>query len=661
VLGGLGFAAYAAANCYLDAFAARSRSAAGLGWTSVSWDAWRFQGTGGDSREPALTPREGGDVLDRVLALEDPVHVAVSTTDLERRRETWTRLPATVDPARTLQTTSGEIPAGDLRDGLERAVACVWRDLLGVETLDREDNFFDLGGDSLLATQVVSRLRAGHRISLPLRAVFEAPTIAALAARLAAARDAAAHEAPPLERRQPGEVVPLSFSQQRLWFLDQLERDAHPYNTLSAFRLAGDLDVPALAASFSAIVGRHEALRTIFPTMDGGPVQEVLPPAPVPLPVIDLAALPEPARLPETHRLAQDEARRSYQLDRGPLYRNTLLRLDACDHVVLIAAHHIVLDGWSVGVFRRELSELYSACRERRAPELPGLSLQYADYAVWQRKWLQGEAFDRQLDFWRRLLSAVPVLELPFDHPRPARPRFRGGAETMRFGRELTAALQDLGKRHDATLFMTLLTAFKILLCRVTGQEDVVVGSNVANRSHAELEGLIGFFVNNLVLRTDLSGDPSAREALERVRGVTLACYAHQEVPFDRLVEELQPERTAGRNPLFQVLFVLQIAARDSLGFGGLELSGLKLERDTAAFDLLFNLQEHPDGLFGSLEYDSDLFDPQTVRDLLERYRMLLEAMVADPEVPISRLSLVSEQAEAALVAGFTDSFEDGF
>ncbi|MFY9550094.1 MAG: amino acid adenylation domain-containing protein, partial [Thermoanaerobaculia bacterium] len=479
------------------------------------------------------------------------------------------------------------------RTPVEEVIASIWAAVLGVERVGIHDDFFELGGHSLKATQVMSRVSQAFGLELRIRMLFENPTLATLSSavksslldeasqperrteglserpsRVAAAQgtiqrrrilDAGRVSSSPdkvCRRPDPRAPIPLSFAQQRLWFLDRLDPGLPFYNIRLAFRVRGSLDVEALGQALGTIQERHEVLRSVFVLADGNPVQVVDPPRASSLSVVDLVALAPAAREAEARRLAQEESQRPFDLARGPLLRAMLLRLAEQEHVLFVTVHHAVFDGWSVEIFERELAVLYEAYHEGRPSPLPALPIQYADFAVWQREWLSGKILEEQFSYWKRQLEGAPaVLELPASNLRPARQSFRGATETVSISQELADAIRLLGQREGATLFMTLLAAFKVLLLRHSGQEYIVVGSPVAGRNRSEIEGLIGFFVNTLVLRTDLSGDPTFRELLGRVREVAIEAYAHQDLPFEKLVEELNPERDLSRAPVFQVFF----------------------------------------------------------------------------------------------------------
>jgi amino acid adenylation domain-containing protein len=550
------------------------------------------------------------------------------------------------------------------RSEVERRIAAIWRELLGSEEIGVDDDFFDLGGHSLLAVRVLSRAHQTFGIDLPLRALFEEPTIAGLAARIerARSRDEGRSQPPPLAPvpRDPAVRLPLSFSQQRLWFLQRLEPASAQYNLPTALRLTGPLRAEALTAALREILRRHESLRTTFGSVEGVPFQRVSPAEVCSLfhlPVVDLEALSPAGREREAEKLARGAARRPFDLEQGPVLHAQLLRLSAGDHVLLATMHHIASDGWSMGILTRELSALYQAARAGAPSPLPELPIQYADFALWQRRWLTGEALERELSYWReRLAGAPPSLDLPTDRPRPALQSFRGAQHPFSLPADLSAALAALGRREGTTLFMTLLVCFQALLARCTGQTDLSVGSPMAGRDRLEVEELIGFFVNTLVLRTDLAGDPTFRTLLARVRETALDAHLHQDVPFEKLVEELRPQRDLSRSPLFQVMLILQNAPQESLEIPGLTLRPLRTESGASKFDLTLSLTEGPQSLRGSLQYSSDLFDGTTMLRLLERFQILLAGVVADPGQRLSELTLSSEPERAQIAREWNDT-----
>ncbi|HEX9426786.1 MAG TPA: amino acid adenylation domain-containing protein, partial [Candidatus Polarisedimenticolia bacterium] len=546
--------------------------------------------------------------------------------------------------------------AGAGVDPVPEIIAGIWAQVLGLDRVGREGSFFALGGHSLLATQIVSRIRDAFQVELPLRSLFENPTVMQLAACVQAARREAQGLPPPapLRSRPRTGHVPLSFAQERQWFLDQLVPDRPIYNIHVALRMVGRLEVAALRRSLNALLRRHEVLRTIFVAVEGRPDQVILPKLTIRLPVIDLEALPREQREEEVRRLSNAEARRPFDLGRGPLLRARLIRLASEEHVLLITMHHIVSDGWSATVSARELAVLYDAYRSGDAAALPAPTIQYADFAIWQREWMQGEQLARQLDYWRRQLAGAPaLLRLPADRPRLATHSFNGATLQFRLPDVLVVRLKELSRREGVTLFMTLLAGFQTLLLRYTNQADMVLGSPIAGRMRTETEGLIGFFVNTLVLRTDLAGDPPFRELLRRVREVCLDAYAHQDLPFEKLVEDLAPERSLSHTPLVQVMFQLQTVATTTLELTGLSLCALDVESGTTQFDLSVDLLEGPEGLDAVLEYSTDLFDAATITRLMTGYQTLLEAAVEAPERRLSGLPLLTEE-ERRTVLGWS-------
>jgi amino acid adenylation domain-containing protein/FkbM family methyltransferase len=530
------------------------------------------------------------------------------------------------------------------RTTVEELLCGIWGEVLDLKQVGVDRNFFELGGHSLLATQLMSRVRGTFRIEMPLRTLFESPTVEELARKIESAlKSAQGVSAPPIRRASREQPLPLSFAQQRLWFLDQLEPGSISYNSPLAVRLSGTLDTDALARTLDELTRRHEALRTHFAELDGQPVQVVEPVAACRLELVELSDVPSEEVEAAARRLAAEEAARPFDLGRGPLLRASLLQLAETEHVLLVTMHHIISDGWSLGVLVKEVAALYEAFAEGRPSPLVELDIQYADFAVWQREWLQGEVLEGQLSYWREQLQGAPaVLELPTDRPRPPVQTFRGAHERFELEAGLTDALRALSRREGVTLFMTLLAAWQALLARYSGQADVVVGADVANRNRAETEGLIGFFVNMMVLRTDLSGDPTFAELLKRVREVCLGAYAHQDLPFERLVEELQPERSLSHTPLFQVSFVLQNQPMGKLRLPGLTMSMVETDDVTAKFDLVLALTETDDGIAGGFVYNSDLFDASTIRRMAGHFKRLLESIAADPGQKLSALPLLS-------------------
>ncbi|MFL5705776.1 MAG: non-ribosomal peptide synthetase [Ktedonobacteraceae bacterium] len=463
-----------------------------------------------------------------------------------------------------------------------------------------------------------------------------------------------------ISRRSDQGTAPLSFSQQRLWFFDQLEPNSAAYNMPAVVSLRGKLDVPGLERSLREIAQRHEILRTTFVNQEGHLVQVAEPSAQVSLPVTDLRDVPEEERDAQVQKLVSEEIQRPFDLHQGPLMRVLLLRLAEQEYVLVVTMHHIISDGWSMGVLVRELAALYPAFAQGQQATLPELPLQYADYATWQRERLQGEYLEEQLDFWRELLADAPtILELPTDYRRPAVQTYRGAQQTQQLPETLTEQLKELSRQEGATLFMTLLTAFGVLLARYSGQEDLLIGSPIANRNWHEVEGLIGLFVNTLVLRCNVRGNPSFREALHRVREMVIDGFAHQELPFEKLVEVLQPERDLSRSPLYQVVFILQNVPMPPLDLLDTQLSVLESDNKTSKFDLTLTIMETEQGLLASFEYNTDLFEAATIERMANHYRILLEGIVANADQHITDLPLLSIQERERLLLAWNDTRTD--
>ncbi|WP_224362171.1 non-ribosomal peptide synthetase [Hyalangium versicolor] len=531
------------------------------------------------------------------------------------------------------------------RTPTEELLAGLWAELLHVERVGALDSFFELGGHSLLATQAISRIRATFGVELPLRELFEAPTVAELARRIdLMARADRKLQPPPLRAMPRTEALPLSFAQQRLWVLHQLEPDSPLYNIPAAVKLEGTLDLTALERSFNELVKRHEGFRTELRAEQGSAVQVIHPELLVSLPVVDLSTMPAAHRQGEALRLAEEEARRPFKLTRGPLWRQLLLRLSEREHLLLVTMHHIISDGWSIGILIREVAELYRSFTTGDASPLAPLPIQYADFASWQRNWLSGEVLERQLAYWRQQLTgAPPLLELPTDRPRPSVRTPGGGIEPLAIPPGLPAALAALGRREGTTLFMTLLAGFTALLSRYSGQRDIVIGTDIAGRNHSETEGLVGFFINQLVLRTHLEDDPSFRELLARARTTALGAYAHQDLPFEEVVRELNPQRSLGHAPLFQVKLAFQTAPASGVDLPDLKLAPVDVSHQTAKYDLTLSFTETAQGLAGMLEYSTDLFERDSIHRMGEHLITLLEAAAAHPEQRVSELPLMTE------------------
>jgi amino acid adenylation domain-containing protein len=534
----------------------------------------------------------------------------------------------------------------------EEILAGIFAQVLGVEEIGARDDFFALGGHSLLATRVVSRVRGALGLDLPLREVFEAPTVRGMAARVdALLRAGAAVHAPPLVAAPRAGPLPLSFAQQRLWLIDRMEPGSAAYNLPAALRLRGTLDVRALARALAEVVRRHESLRTVFGEAAGEPVQVIRAAAPVAMPIADLRGLRDEARGREAARLAAAEALRPFDLAAGPLLRASLLRLGADEWALLFNMHHVVSDGWSVGVLVREVSALYAAFSRGASSPLAPLPVQYADFALWQRAWLSGRVLDAQVAWWReRLAGAPPLLELPTDRPRRAAQQGAGVSLPFALDAGAAGALRALARQEGATLFMALLAAWQLLLCRWSGQDDVSVGTPIAGRGRVETEGLIGFFVNTLVLRADLSGSPSFRALLAQVRESTLGAYHHQDVPFEKLVEELAPQRSLRHAPLFQAMFALRSDALGELRMGDVEVESLGAGDPPAKFDLDLALGEEGGEVRGTLSYRAELWERATMERMLGHLGVLLRGIAADPDRPAGEVPLLGAAERARVL-----------
>jgi amino acid adenylation domain-containing protein len=544
-----------------------------------------------------------------------------------------------------------EAPQGEI----EEVLAGVWRSVLRIERVGRDDNFFELGGHSLLAVQLVSRIRESLGRDLALRELFAHSTVRGLAKQLAGASEV---EVTAIDRADRNEPLPLSYAQQRLWFIDQLENGGSAYHIPGAVRLKGGLDRKALRRALDTIVERHEALRTVFEAVDGGAVQKIEEGKVFALSEIDLSGLLGAEREAEVGRQVAEEAAAAFDLSKGPLIRGRLLCISEQEHVLLITMHHIVSDGWSVGILLEELAGLYSAFQAGNPVNLASLPIQYADYAVWQRQWLQGEVLSQQLDYWKTQLSGVPaLLELPTDRARPVVQSYRGGSIEFGLGVELSGQLKQLCRQQDVTLFMALYAGFAVVLSRLSGQEDVVIGTPVANRQRTEVEGLIGFFVNTLALRARLGEDVSIAELLEQVKGMTLGAYSHQEVPFEQVVDAIQPPRSMSHSPLFQVMLALQNTAQGEFKLPGLslELQGTPLNAEK--FDLTVSLQEVGEEIVGNFSYAADLFDGPTIERWVSYFKTALACMTQDATRRIDTIELLTEgEKEVRRLANATDA-----
>ncbi|MBC1235681.1 non-ribosomal peptide synthetase [Nostoc sp. 2RC] len=529
---------------------------------------------------------------------------------------------------------------------MEKQLAIIWMEVLGLEKLGVNDNFFELGGHSLLATQVISRINKNLDIQLPIRRIFELPTIAKLAKSIEE-KQLNINSLPPIARISRDKELPLSFAQKRLWFLEQLEEGSSTYNMPAAVYLKGHLDINALEQTFQELSRRQEVLRTSFKKVNGNPVQLILPSITITIPIVDVSEASAEKQSLKVRQLILAEAQRPFDLTKSPLLRVNLLRLAEESYVLLLVMHHIISDGWSIGVLIRELSILYAAFSKKQPSPLTELPIQYADFSYWQNQWLQGEVMQKHLSYWKQQLANLPVLELRTDYPRPKIQTFRGTSQHLQLSKQLCEEIKALSRREEVTLFMTLVAGFKILMHYCTKQDDIVVGTDVANRNYPDTENIIGFFVNQLVLRTNLGGNPTFQELLQRIREVTLSAYEHQDMPFDQLVLALKPERDLSRTPLFQSKFVLQNAPTLPLELEGLKLKVIEdIDNGTAKFDLLLTMWESEQGLSGSWEYSTDLFNASRITKFITDYEIILRAVVAQPNIKFTGIKEILAAAE---------------
>ncbi|HSK77696.1 MAG TPA: amino acid adenylation domain-containing protein [Thermoanaerobaculia bacterium] len=641
-------------------------------------------------RDAVVAAREDGPGGKRLVAYVVPAGT-LSTADL--RNALKDSLPEYMVPAAfvTLEalpvTPSGKVdrralPAPDSarpgldegyeapRNAVQEMLADIWSEILGVERVGIRDDFFHLGGHSLLVARLAARVRQAFSVELPMVEIFKKPTIEELALAVEKAESAAeVPELPPLERAPRDRPIPLSFPQERVWFLDQLSAGGNiAYNFQVTLWFQGPLDVGVFHQTLNEIVRRHEVFRTSFPAVDGQPVQVVHEPAPVELPVIDLRGIPEEGREALAEKLLAETVAVPFDISKAPLIRWRLLRLTDDLWELIQVEHHFVHDGWSFSVFLKEIKALYPAFLEGRPSPLPELPVQYADFAVWQRGWMKGPVMDHLLDFWKKKLAGAPHgLEIPTDRPRPARASFEGNVEMFQVPPSLYDSLRKFSRKEGVTLYMTMLSGFFTLLGRYTGERHMVIGTSNANRRAREIEGMIGMVVNSLLLRGDLSGEPAFRELLGRVRELTLETYAHQDMPFERLVQELRPERILGRNPLFQIMYNFHDAAVPDLEFGGLKSTFLVRGNRSAKMDMNVivipraeqkagqgELQEKDLRAILHWEYNTDLFDRSTMQRMVGHYLTLLAGVVEDAGQSLADLPLLTAAEREELLAGWS-------
>ncbi|HEX6719148.1 MAG TPA: condensation domain-containing protein, partial [Pyrinomonadaceae bacterium] len=524
------------------------------------------------------------------------------------------------------------------RNATEEKVAAVWAEVLKLKMVGVHDNFFDLGGHSLLGTQIISRLCKIFETQLQLRWLFQFPTVASLAQQIETLSSVGTEdEVPALEPVPRNQELPLSYAQQRLWFLTQLQPESAFYNVATGMRIRGPLNSAALAAALETLIMRHESLRTVFPVVDDKPVQRTVNRPEKSLSIIDLSHAAES----EARDLLRHEAEQPFDLAKGPLFKSTLVRLSDADHVFVINLHHIISDGWSTAIIFRDLEKLYDAYCQNRPSPLPELKIQYVDYAVWQKKYLNARRLEQLTSFWKNYLAEAPlVLELPADKPRPPSQTFTGADLPVKFSSEVSSALNKLSHGQGVTLFMTLMSAFQLFISRCTGRDEILIGTDLANRNRVELEQLVGFFVNLLPVRMRLTGDPTFIELLEQAAKSILGVYAHQDLPFEKLVEELKPQRDLRRNPVVQILFVMQNTEQRTLRLAGASVEPFKLGNPSSRFDVALFMTERENGLEGLWRYNSDLFTPATIAKLASRFEELLTSIIANPLARVSTMAM---------------------
>ncbi len=537
------------------------------------------------------------------------------------------------------------------RTEIEELIAQVWREVLKLDKIGIHDNFFELGGHSLLATRVVAHLQSNFHVDIALRKLFELPTVAGLAQHIDALRRSGVGTviAPilPVDRSQP---IPLSFSQRRLWYLQKVDTNLSAYNIPAAFCIKGELDSGALEQALNELIARHEVFRSCIKEVDGQPRQEILPGLRIALPLIDLTHVSDEQAEIEANRLFSNDARQLYDLANAPLMRATLVKLAVDNHVFILNFHHIIADGSSLAIFYKELAALYEALRDNKTVSFPRLPVQYADFAAWQHEWLKSSSFNTQVDYWKRRLVGLPEpFALPTDFDRPLLSTYRGARLSVQLSEELTERLKSLSRQQSVTMFMTLFATFNILLSRICGQEDIVMGSTIAGRNHPETDGLIGFFINALPLRADLSGEPSFVTLLQRVRELCLDAFTNQDVPFEKIVEEINPRRELGHNPVFDILFNIADVSERLLTLTGRKITKLAQVDPAAKFDVVLHAPEVDGKIELRVVYNTDLFRERRIVALLEQFAALLAQIVDDPELPIGQFSLVTEASHAVL------------
>jgi amino acid adenylation domain-containing protein/FkbM family methyltransferase len=644
---------HAAANAFLDSLARRNFFRDRCLMLSINWDVWKDPDNAASQSEKSFSagirPDEAVEVLRRLLRSKPGPQVIISTRDLDwmAKQKKIAGLEEAVAAERVYARPNLDRPIEPPTNATEILLVRIWTEVLGVSPIGIQDDFFELGGDSLIGLKMAARSRdLGVPVSVD--QLFRHRTIRELAATIEQVQ--LAEKIPAIVRVPRDQPIPLSFTQQRLWFIDRLAPGGSAYNIPASVRIQGALDLAVLGRVLQEIVSRHESLRTRIEVMKGEARQVIQDQITVPLAVIDVSPQQEEELGAAARRLAREEIQRPFDLQRGPLLRGCLLKLSEQDHVLVVTMHHVISDGWSLGILIREVSALYKAFSAGEASPLAELPIQYADYSVWQRQWVSGDMLEQQLNYWKKQLAEVTALELPADFPRPALQSQRGDSIEFGVPVELTVKLKQLCLQQGTTLYMTLLAAFQTLMSRYSRQHDITTGSPIAGRRRTETEALIGFFVNTLVLRTDLSGAPAFTTLLERVKKSTLEAYAHQDVPFEKLVEVLSPERDLSRSPLFQVMFALQNAPYSTLQLGPAMLERFDVRTGAAQFDLTLAMAEMADGMQCSIEYCTELFEAATITRWIEEFKVLLGSIAASPEQSIGALPLLSANERTQLL-----------
>ncbi len=672
VLGGIGLTAYSAANAFMDAFADKQNQISRFPWITVNWDGWNFNdyktesgfselsAKAGDSIvELSLIPDEGIHVLEKILSVREINHHIISTADIQIRINKW------INPVNITHEEKGELSKSNLyprpklqtpyvppRDEVETSLVKIWQSILGIDEIGVKDDFFELGGHSLLATQLVTRVRDLYKVDFPIRNLFESPTIAGLAGLIHSASDKQNRiKQEPLLKASREVDSPLSFGQQRLWFLDQLDPSSSLYNNFAAIRISGDLDLTIFDSCLTKLIKRHETLRTVFTEKDGNPVQVVLDEIDTPSTVIDISSLNSSDQGAEIINLAREYAGKPFNLGQPPLFGVVYIILGPNEYVVFLITHHIISDGWSVNVLVHEIGIYYSQLSKNISFPIPELQYQYRDYALWQRNWMAERKFEEQLEYWKKDLFGLPSnLDLTTDYPRPPKQSTNGMSIWFDIDEKLTSDLHKFSQQKGVTLFMTLLAGFGLLIYRHTNQNDFAIGTPIANRTMLETEELIGFFLNILVLRIRMDENLEINQLLEEVKETALGAYANQDIPFEMLVDAIQPVRDMSRSPLFQVIFDLQDATMQTFDLPGLRVTHYPIDTGMTKYDLALSMEEHKTMLKGYFNFNTDLFREDTISAMQRQFVMILEQIVSSHSKAVSDFDILLESEKELIL-----------